>query len=220
MDRPRRFDLAIFDLDGTLADSVPDIARALGATLAEAGLPVPPLEMARGFVGDGAAKLIERALPRSEAGRDLGPLVARFLVHYGEHVADGTRLYPGIPALLDEIAARGMTAAVLTNKPAPLARALLAALHVADRFAAVVGDGDGFPRKPDPAAARALVAAHAVGDVTRAVVIGDGLPDIRQAHAVPCASIAAAWGYVPAERLRAESPTHLAESPAAVLSLL
>jgi phosphoglycolate phosphatase len=172
------------------------------------------------MVGDGAAKLIERALPPAEAGRDLGPLLARFLAHYGDHVCDGTVLYPGVAALLDQIAARGLAAAVLTNKPAPLARALVAALGIGDRFAAVVGDGDGYPRKPDPAAARDLIARHAGGDPTRAVVIGDGIPDLRQAHAVPCASIAAAWGYTPQGRLLAESPTYLADTPAAVSPLL
>jgi phosphoglycolate phosphatase-like HAD superfamily hydrolase len=83
----------------------------------------------------------------------------------------------------------------------------------------VIGDGDGFPRKPDPSAARALLARHAV-DPERAVVIGDGLPDLGMARAVPCASIAAAWGYVPTAVLLAERPTHLAQTPGDVLALL
>src|SRR5262245_54675149 len=139
------FDLVVFDLDGTLADTAPDIARALNATLAEAGLPTHALETAKRFVGDGAAKLIERALPPSEAGRDVAPLVARWLVHYGAHVCDDTRLYPGIAALLDRLQAAGVRTAVITNKPAPLARGVLEALGVGPRFAAVIADGDGFP---------------------------------------------------------------------------
>jgi phosphoglycolate phosphatase len=205
----RRFDLVVFDLDGTLADTLPDIAGALRATLEAAAITPPPLDVVRQLVGQGAARLIERALPASEAGRDLGPLVARWLDHYRGHLCDGTRLYPGVAALLDRLAGEGVVAAVVTNKPASIARALVDALGISPRLAAVVGDGDGFPRKPDPAAVHALLARFGAVPA-RVAVVGDGLPDVQVARAVPCTSVAAAWGYVPAAALAAESPTFLA----------
>jgi phosphoglycolate phosphatase len=217
----RGIELAIFDLDGTLVDSAPDIAWALNATLAEAGVAALPLDTVIDFVGDGAAKLIERALRSSSASGDssapgdsgdAAALLARFLVHYADHLCVGTRLYDGILELLDRVARAGVAAAVITNKPHALARGLLERLGIVERFTVVIGDGDGHPRKPSPDAARAIIARAGTGP-ERTVVIGDGLPDVRMAHAIPCRVVAACWGYVPRADLQAESPTFIAASP-------
>ena len=217
---PRRpFDLVICDLDGTLVDSLPDIAWSLNATLTEAGLPSLPVETVGQYVGDGEARLIGRALPPSHVGRDPTPLLARFLVHYAGHVCVETSLYPGVVALLDALSRHQVAAAVLTNKPGNLARALLKDLEIADRFVTVLGDGDGFPRKPDPAAARSIIARVGTSP-RRTAVVGDGLPDIKMAQAIPCAVVAAAWGYVPVAALTAESPTFVASSVPQALRLL
>lgn len=215
----RRFDLVILDLDGTLVDSVPDIAWSLNATLTEAGHPALPLEAITRFVGDGAAKLLERALPRSEAGTDLKQLLTRFLGHYADHLCVSTKVYPGIIDLLDSLSRAGIATAVITNKPRDMARRLLEILAIADRFVAVIGDGDGYPRKPDPAAARSIITRVGVRP-ERTVVVGDGLPDVRMAHAVPCTVVAATWGYVPLAQLQAESPTHIARSPQEIAKIL
>jgi phosphoglycolate phosphatase len=220
------FKLVIFDLDGTLVDSVPDIAWSLNATLAEAGLPPLPVEAVGRLVGDGAAKLIEGALPpaRTEPETDrptdldeqralVARLLARYQLNYAEHLCVDTRLYPGVIDLLDALPRAGIAAAVLTNKPGALARGLLDALSIADRFDVVLGEGDGLPRKPDPGAARSII--ERVGaDAAGTVVLGDGLPDVRMARAVPCRAVAATWGYSAAAALRAESPTFMAISPA------
>jgi phosphoglycolate phosphatase len=216
------FDLVIFDLDGTLVDSAPDIATALNATLSEVGLSPLPLPVVIGYVGDGAAKLLDRALERApvdDARPPAAVLLQRFLTHYRDHICERTRLYPGITELLDKLRAAGTLLAVLTNKPDALARRLVDALGITDRFFAIVGDGAGFPRKPDPTAAREIIARVGTGP-ERTAVVGDGLPDVRMAAAVPCASVAAAWGYLPAERLRAEQPRFLAESVAAAARIL
>lgn len=214
-----RFELIIFDLDGTLVDSAPDITWALNETLAEAGLATHPAAAVRAMVGDGAAQLVTRAAPAGTAPARITHLVARFMSHYGDHLAVDTTLYPGIREVLDQLRATSVPAAVLTNKPSPLAQALLSALGIRDRFEEVIGDGDGYPRKPDPAAAHALIARLHVppGQV---VVVGDGLPDVRMARAIPCSSIAATWGYTPEQRLRAESPTWLATTPHDLAALL
>ncbi|MFL5308550.1 MAG: HAD hydrolase-like protein [Polyangia bacterium] len=210
----RRTDLVIFDLDGTLVDSAPDIAAALGATLREAGFPALPLERVKSMVGDGARMLIRRAVADAGVATDEEALMARFMGHYRQGLCIGSRLYPGVPEALDRLAGAGIAAAVVTNKPGELARPLLADLGVAGRLAAIIGDGDGFPRKPDPAAARAILADAGV-TATRAAVIGDGLPDVQLARALGARAVAAGWGYVSRERLLGESPDVLAADPRA-----
>jgi phosphoglycolate phosphatase len=219
-------DLVIFDLDGTLVDSAPDIAWALGAALTEAGIEPPPLSEIKAMVGDGARTLIERALERAGVTRDadavdtVDTLLARFVDHYRDHLCVGSRLYPGIPEALELLRRAGVRSAVVSNKPGTLARGLLTQLGLAPRFMAIVGDGDGFPRKPDSAAARAVIERAGVA-AARTVVVGDGLADVRMARAAGLQVIAAAWGYVRLDRLEAESPDLIARTvEEAVVALL
>jgi phosphoglycolate phosphatase len=211
----------VFDLDGTLVDSAPDIAWALGAALTEAGVEPPPLPEIKHMVGDGARALIERALQRAAAVRDVDALLARYTGHYRDHLCVDSRVFPGVEEALDLLARGGVRAAVVTNKPGALARGLLGGLGLAPRFAAIIGEDDGFARKPDPAAARSVLERAGV-PAARSAVIGDGLADLRLARATGARAIAATWGYVPLDRLRAESPDLLARTPgeavAAVLS--
>jgi phosphoglycolate phosphatase len=202
----------IFDLEGTLVDSAPDIAAALAETLREAGLPAPPLERVKSMIGDGARVLVRRAVAEAGVPAEEDALMARFLVHYGQGLCVGSRLYPGVPEALDRLDAAGIAAAVVTNKPGELARRLLDQLGMTVRLTTVVGDGDGFPRKPDPTAARAVLAQAGVA-APRAAVIGDGIPDVQLARALGARAIAAGWGYVPPDKLRAESPDALAADP-------
>jgi len=212
-------ELVIFDLDGTLADTAPDIAFALNRTLEGAGLPPLPIETVIGYVGDGAAKLIERALPAERRERDVAPLFDSFLAIYEARPCVDSRLYPGIEALLQALARAGVATAVLTNKAGSLARGLVQALLPSHRFEAVIGDRDGYPRKPDPAAARALV-ERARTTPARTVMVGDGLPDMRLGHALGARSLAAAWGYTPRASLVAESPTWVIDDPSDALDVL
>jgi phosphoglycolate phosphatase len=210
--------LYLFDLDGTLVDSAPDIARALNAAMVEAGFaPVPPARVV-GYVGDGAAKLVERALPPA-ADVELPDLVDRFRRHYAAHVCVDSRVYPGMAEALGTLAAAGARMAVITNKPGDLARALLRAVGLDGLFADVVGDGDGFPRKPAPDAARHLLARHAAAPAD-ALVVGDGLPDLRLARAVGARVAAAAWGYTARAALAAEEPDWILDRPDELLETL
>jgi phosphoglycolate phosphatase len=209
--------LVLFDLDGTLVDSASDIAAALNAALAELGQPTHPVGVVTSYVGDGAAKLVERAVaPGAEVDPEL--LLERFRAQYAANVAVYTRPYPGIVETLDGFAAAGRRLAVLTNKPGDLARALLRALALEGRFADVVGEGDGFPCKPAPDAALALCARHAVPPA-HAVLVGDGLPDVRLARAAGCRVAAVTWGYTPRDLLAAERPDWLVDEPSALLRL-
>jgi len=209
--------LVLFDLDGTLVDSAPDIAAALNAALADLGQPTHPLPTVTGYVGDGAAKLVARAVDPA-ADVDQAALLERFKANYAANVCVATKVYPGITDTLDAFTSRGTPLAVLTNKPGDLARALLRALALEARFADVVGDGDGYDRKPSPASALALCAKHAVAPAD-ALVVGDGLPDVRLAHAAGCPVAAVTWGYTSAGGLELERPDWLVDEPRELLSL-
>ena len=190
--------VAIFDLDGTLVDSAPDLAGAMNAVLTAEGLrPVPPRDV-RPLVGDGARALLVRGhaendvpFPGGEAG---DALVARFLAHYAEHLADETRPFPGAEALLDRLAAAGAALAVCTNKPERLTWPLLDRLGLTDRFAVVLGR-DSLPRhKPDPLPLLAILARTGR---TRGVMVGDTATDRDAARAASMPFFLASFGYGP-----------------------
>ncbi len=187
----------LFDLDGTLVDSVPDLAAALNRLLAARGLAPFAREAVTAMVGDGAGVLVARAFAARDAVQDAAAL-PEYLADYTAHSAEATRIYPGIEQALAELAQGGWRMAVCTNKPAAAAHAVLSALGL-DHWFATVGGGDSFAtRKPDPAHLLATLAA-AGGDPARAVMVGDHHNDVASAVAagVPC--IFAAWGYGPRE---------------------
>jgi phosphoglycolate phosphatase len=209
--------LVLFDLDGTLVDSAPDIAAALNAALVELGQPAHPLPVVTSYVGDGAAKLVERAVDPG-AAVDQHLLLERFKAQYAANVCVRTKVYPGVSAALDVFRAAGTPLAVVTNKPGDLARSLLRALEIDARFSEILGDGDGYPRKPSPEIALAVCARHAVAPAD-ALLVGDGLPDVRLARAAGCRVAAVTWGYTNREALAAERPDWIVDAPAALLAL-
>jgi phosphoglycolate phosphatase len=216
---PPRFSLVLFDLDGTLVDTAEDIAAALNAALHEGGLPTLPTASVVGYIGNGAAKLVQRALPPAEAAAaDEAELVRRFKSHYAAKVCDRSRLYPGIVELLARLPP-DVALAVLTNKPGDLARPLLEVLGIAGRFQHIIGEGDGFARKPAPDAVQWLLEHHRVTPDS-ALVVGDGLPDVQVARAAGCAAAAATWGYTARAALSAERPTFIVDAPADLAELI
>jgi phosphoglycolate phosphatase len=158
------------------------------------GLPERPLAEVSTFVGEGAVRLMERAVaPRAEL---LDAALAHWWEHYQVHLLDHTVLYPGVRELL--LAAR-VPLAVHTNKPGALARRILSGLGVLHHFAEVVG-GDEAPRKPDPTGTRALLGRMGVAP-EEAVYVGDSVIDVETARAVPMRLVAVTWGLVPEARL-------------------
>jgi phosphoglycolate phosphatase len=215
------FELVVFDLDGTLVDSLPDIASALNHALRT--FAIPPLDPAvvRTLVGDGILALATRALTASGAtgGPPAAELARVAQAHYHQHVCEGSLLYDGVEELLRRLKdAPGRRLAVLTNKPAGLARPLVDALGLDGLLDAVIGDGDGFPRKPAPDALIALCRRFGVPE-DRTLMVGDGLPDLAIARAAGCPAAAALWGYTPRERLLAERPNFVAERPEEIRGL-
>ena len=184
---------AVFDLDGTLVDSVPDLAFCLNAVLEGRGLAPYARGEVAAMVGDGAPVLIARAF----AGRGAVPdaaAVAEYLERYAGRLAVDTVAYEGVAEALELLGRAGWVLAVCTNKPEAHARGVLAALGLARHFAAV-GGGDSFPtRKPDPAHLAATIAA-AGGEVVRAVMVGDHANDLLAASGLGMPAIFARWGY-------------------------
>ena len=188
------FDIVAFDLDGTLADTAPDIAAAINRMLADFGLaPLAEAEI-RPLIGDGARNLLRKALaargPVSEELLDEAH--PRYLDHYAAHVCDGTRPFPHVERALDALAALDVRLAICTNKVTRMTRLLLDALGWTDRFAALVC-GDTLPViKPDPATLRETIRLAGGG---RAVLVGDSMIDAETARAAGTPFVAVSFGF-------------------------
>ena len=200
----------IFDLDGTLVDSAPDLIHATNHVLNSIGRRSVSYEEFRGFVGHGAMNLIERGTLATGSAVDadtLKRLHRHLLDYYGENIAAHSKVFEGIPALLDQAKAHGLKMGVCTNKVEGLSHKLLGELGLAKWFDAVVG-GDTLPiMKPDPAPY--LEVARRLGvDATRTVMFGDSETDIRTAQNIGVPVIAVSFGYT-AQPVKTFAPTHI-----------
>jgi len=196
MSDPSAFPFAViaFDLDGTLADTAPDLTGALNHALVRMGRAEVPEDSVRHMVGHGARALLQKGL--AATGAMTPDLVEEgfpiFLEYYEAHIADRSRPFPGIEKALDTLAARGVRLAVCTNKLEGLSRRLLAALGWQDRFAALVG-GDTLPvRKPDPAPLFEAIARAGGGP---AAFVGDSITDTDTARAAALPCVAVSFGF-------------------------
>jgi phosphoglycolate phosphatase len=214
-----------FDLDGTLVDTAPDLIGTLNWLLAEEGLQPLPLAEARPFIGRGARWMIERGFQAAGAllrPRDVPGLFDRFIAHYRGRIADESRPFPGCEAALDALAAAGARLCVCTNKPTGLSKALLDALGLSRRFAAIVGPDLAPAMKPDPRHLLASIEA-AGGTAGRAVMVGDSAADAGAARAAGARLVLMGHGYTetPAADLEPDILVgHFDQLPAACLRLL
>ncbi len=187
----------VFDLDGTLVDTAPDLLRVLADVLAGEGLTPPPDPETRLMVGQGARAMIARAAVANGVtwpDAKLDVLTEAFVDHYATDIARLSRPFDGAVAALGALAEAGATLAVCTNKRTGLSVQLLETLGLADRFAAIVGADSVPARKPDPGHYLAAVSA-AGGDRRRSVMVGDSIADISAAKAARAPSIAVRFGY-------------------------
>src|SRR6201995_2584514 len=214
----------VFDLDGTLVDTAPDLINALNFVLQREGLPPVPLHSARTMIGAGARRLIERGLElegRTAGVADITRLTSDFIDHYAAHIADFSRPFDGLEAALDDLAARGYRFAVCTNKLEWLSRLLLDRLGLSPRFAAICGADTFGVSKPDPAILRQTV-ARAGGELASSIMVGDAGPDIGVARRAGIPVIGVEFGYteVPIAELKPDRlVANMRELPAAVASL-
>lgn len=187
----------VFDLDGTLVDTAPDLLSALNKVLDIEGLAHPPEAVVRYFVGHGAKSLLERATRLCGAAytdERLDQLTAAFLEFYTADIAGLSRPFPGLIEALDEVEAAGARLAVCTNKRTDLSVKLLEALGLASRFAAIVGADSVAARKPDPSHFLETV-SRAGGDVRKAIMIGDTESDSGAARGAGAPIILVRFGY-------------------------
>jgi phosphoglycolate phosphatase len=216
--------LVVFDLDGTLVDTAPDLINALNFVLGREGLPPVPLQSARNMIGAGARKLIERGLElegRVYSVEELNRLTSDFIDYYAAHIADASRPFEGLESALDELTAIGYRFAVCTNKLEWLSKLLLQQLGLSARFAAICGADTFGVAKPDPAILRQTI-AHAGGELKSAIMVGDAGPDIGVARRAGVPVIGVEFGYtdVPIAELKPDRLiNHMRELPAAVHSL-
>jgi len=187
----------VFDLDGTLIDTAPDLIDTLDVVFAREGLPPVPYNPARNLIGGGARGMIARGI--AAEGRTLAPekleqMFADFIAHYSAHIADRSRPFPGVIDALDELAAQGWRLAVCTNKLESLSVQLLQTLSLAGRFAAICGQDTFGIQKPNPEVLRRTVVA-AGGELQSAIMVGDSATDIHTAQAAGIPVIAVDFGY-------------------------
>ncbi len=211
------YQAVLFDLDGTLLDTLEDLADATNAALAELGLPGHPLEAYKYFVGDGLENLVRRAIRQESLDKTLlARGVERARQEYAARWAVKTRPYPGIPDLLTGLSRRAIPMAVFSNKPDEFTQLCVARLLPGWHFQAVQGATPELPRKPDPRGALAIAARMGVapGEV---LYLGDTNTDMQTAVAAGMFPVGALWGFRTAEELLATGAAALAKMPTDVL---
>jgi phosphoglycolate phosphatase len=214
----------VFDLDGTLVDTAPDLINALNFVLDRESLPPVPLHSARNMIGAGARKLIERGLEiegREASPAELARLTDDFVAYYAEHIADTSRPFDGLEGALDDLASLGYRFAVCTNKLEWLSKRLLDQLNLSSRFAAICGADTFGVAKPDPAILRQTV-ARAGGELSSTIMVGDAGPDIGVARRAGVPVIGVSFGYtdVPIAGLKPDRVIdHMSELKGAIESL-
>jgi phosphoglycolate phosphatase len=214
----------VFDLDGTLVDTAPDLIDTLNVVLAREGLPAVDYVAARNLIGGGARRMIESGLRldgRPVTAEVVDRMFADFIAHYAAHIADRSRPFPGLDAALNQLAAHECQFAVCTNKLESLSRLLLAALALTPRFVSICGQDTFGILKPDPEILRRTIVASG-GELQRAIMVGDSGTDLATARAAGVPMVAVDFGYSdpPVAQLNPDRLIgHFDELAAAVLAL-
>ena len=215
----------VFDLDGTLVDTAPDLIAALNFVLVREGLAPLPMHRARNMIGAGARRMLERGLEaegRTVTVEELDKLTKDFIGYYADHIAEASRPFEGLEAALDDLQGQGFQFAVCTNKLEWLSKRLLDQLGMSTRFAAICGADTFGVAKPDPVILQQTL-ARAGGHLTSAIMVGDAGPDVGVARRAGIPVIGVEFGYtdVPIAELKPDRLIgHMNDLPAAVQSLI
>jgi len=216
MDRPWR--AVVLDLDGTLLDTQADIADAANAVLADLQCPPHPEAEYRSYIGEGVVRLFERALPPELVRPDmLERAAASFQEHYGRGWKKRTRLYEGIPEMLNEFELRGLSLAVLSNKPHEFTVACVRHFLADWPFAVVLGQRFGFPRKPDPAGALEVAERMEV-EPGECLYLGDTAVDMQTALSAGMFPVGVTWGFRDRAELESAGARQLLDQPLEIFS--
>jgi phosphoglycolate phosphatase len=214
-----KFQAVLFDMDGTLLDTLADIAESMNQVLAQNGLPTHPVDRYRRFVGGGIEKLASNALPDThrtvERVRELSQQMS---VEYSRRWHDKTRLYPGVAQLLDGLRERGIPLGILSNKPDEFTKTIADYYLSQWKFEMVLGASEEFPRKPDPTTARLIAEKMGIGP-KKFVYLGDSDTDMKTARAAKMYPVGALWGFRDAEELQESGAKMLLHRPEDLLKL-
>jgi phosphoglycolate phosphatase len=215
-----KFDAAIFDLDGTLLDSLEDIGTAANRVLSQLGKPTYPLPDYRYLVGDGVAVLFQRALPECETDASLKAECMRlFEESYRHEWNKRSKPYEGIVSLLESVSLTGMKLGVLSNKPDPFTKQCANHFFPTVRFDLVVGHSAAFPRKPDPSSAHWMASQWDI-ESSRIAYVGDTNTDMKTAVGARFFAIGVSWGFRPESELREHGAIEVVHSPQQLHDLL
>jgi phosphoglycolate phosphatase len=214
------YSAVIFDLDGTLLDTLADIAESSNRVLASHGLPTFPVDDYRQFVGQGLRRLLERVIP---AGDEQEPLIQtcsrEFREVYSREWNVRTRPYPGVLELVELLRSRGIRMAVLSNKPHEFTQRCVEHYLAGTPFEVVLGEGNGIPPKPDPTGARRVIEQIGLAP-EKFVYLGDTSTDMATAIAAGTLPVGALWGFRPREELEAAGAKHLIERPGELIEIM
>lgn len=217
-DKPR-FSNVIFDLDGTLLDTLADLADSCNHICANHGWPTHDYSAYCYFIGNGAAKLVERAIPESVRGTQLGQeALNEFLVYYEQHKADKTGPYAGMPEVVDTLKQAGIKIAVLTNKPDAAAGPVMEQYYPGV-FELVQGGLPGVPLKPDPTPVHKLLERMGAGREST-LFVGDSNVDIQTARNSGLSGCGVLWGFRSRQELEGEGADYIAAKPEDLLNII
>jgi phosphoglycolate phosphatase len=213
-------ELVIFDLDGTLVDSIGDIASAMNSVLHQNGLPCHPVDRYRDFVGDGVEMLVHRALPPEiDDEKRIACFVESMRSEYSERLLLTTRPFPEIPELLTFLHSRGIQTAVLSNKPDGPTRTMVGRLFAEHPFAAVRGERRGVPRKPDPTSTLEIIGELGVRP-HQTLLVGDTPIDIATALNAGTRPVGVTWGFRTAQQLVDAGADRIIDLPSDLVDLV
>lgn len=212
-------ELVIFDLDGTLLNTIADLGNATNYALEKAGLPTHSPQTYPRMVGNGVRKLIERALPESlRTPEFISERLADFKEYYEKHMTDESRPYPGIPELLADLTQRGIKVAVASNKYKSAVERLIRYYFPDIQWAAIEGQKEGVPAKPDPSVVFEILTA-APTPKARVLYVGDSGVDMETARRACVESCGVTWGFRPLKELEDNHADHIADTTTQILRL-
>lgn len=207
----------ILDLDGTLLDTLEDLADSVNHALAQSGHTPRTLDEIRVFVGNGAKLLVAQALPAGTCEDKIGQCLGLFRAHYKENMRNKTQAYKGIYPLLDQLKAAGIRMAVVSNKPDSAVK-MLCKDYFGQSIDVAIGDRDGVPKKPAPDSV--YEAMETIGAQKESTLyVGDSDVDIQTARNAGLPCVAVTWGFRPAEKLKADCPDFMIDEPSQLLPI-
>lgn len=212
--------LVIFDLDGTLLNTIDDLGAAANHALSEAGFPTHHISSYPHFVGNGITRLLERVVPADRNDpENISRLREEFVKYYDSHCTDMTRPYPGIPEMLEEITARGIAVAVASNKYQAAATSIIRHFFPDTPWIAIEGQKPGIPVKPDPSIVFGILSEHPTPK-SEVLYVGDSGVDMETARRAAVESAGVSWGFRSVRELTEAYADHIIDSPSQLLDLI